>query len=416
VLVPLCVVLLALSGVLTTGTSAAAQEDSAAIQELLDRRAAAVRERDRGAFAATIAPGAGDFRTRQLQLFKRMAGLDLTDYRLILRWDRLGDLARQSDQVRYPDAESVSIPLTEERYRLTGFDREDAVEEMFYTFVDYDGEWFIASDTDLEDIAFYSARHPWDYSRLQTDLSGHFLLLEPSCKGCSKAPPSALVLAETALARVKKYWTAPWRKRMPLVIPNTSEDLKRMLQLTFDVDNFVAFASSTVDFDQGLDYTGHRIILNPDQFIGRPSDSTLDILAHEVLHVATRETSGPFVPTWVEEGIAEFVGHDGSTASFEYLLFEVSSGGSLGKIPEQFEFTTGDGAEIYRSYQKSYSAVHYFIQRWGLKSFIRFYRTLGHPEVAPGLPDYHVDKAMRDSIGIGINRFERAWTGSIGNQ
>jgi hypothetical protein len=398
----------ALVAVATIAAPASGQ-DRSAIQDLLDRRAAAIRDRDRAAFAATILPGEIFFRARQLRMFDRMRNLEFASYRLVVRWDRWGDLASPSDRSRYGDADAVVIPVTEERYRLAGYDRDEVVEELFYTFVERDGRWYIASDTDLDDLTLYSARHPWDFARLTQQRSGHFLLLEPACAGCTRAPPAALVLAEVALARVKGYWSAPWRKRMPLVIPTSSADLKRMLQLTFDVEDFVAFAASTVDFDDGIDYTGHRIILNPDQFVGRPQESTLDILAHEILHIATRKSSGPFVPTWVEEGIAEYVRHEADPSTLA-IVYGAGSGQGL---PEHFEFTTGSGYDIYVNYQRAYSAVRYFIQRWGLKSFIRFYRRLGRIEVAPGLADYHVDRALRASIDMGLNRFERAWASSI---
>lgn len=391
----------------------AAAADRGAIQELLDRRAAAIVEGDRRAFLATIAGDPNEFRSEQAGLFRRLQGLPLASYRLRARWDRLGELARESDRRLYPDAADVVIPVTEERYRLAGFDRSAAVEDIFFTFVKHDDEWRIASDTDMDDVTLFSARHPWDFRTLSGRERGHFLLLEPRCEQCSTAPPSALALAEQAHERVVRYWSPPWHKRVPLVIPNSARDLKRMLQLTFDVGNFVAFAVSTVDLREGVDYTGHRIVLNPDAFVGRTSDSTLDILAHEILHVATREVSGPFVPSWVEEGLAEYVGNEGSTSALAFLIGEASVAEFDGRLPAGYQFTIGSGVDIFRSYQESYSAVRYFIERWGLNRFIRFYRTLGRPEVAPGLASYHVDRALRQTVGMGLARFQRAWAGTI---
>jgi hypothetical protein len=391
-----------------------AQADQRAeIQDLVDARARAILNLDRRGFAATLAAARPAFRREQMALFTRLAKVPFRSYRLRVRWDRLGDLARPSDRERYPAANGVVIPVTEERYRLAGYDRTAAVEDVFFTFVDGRDGWRIASDSDLDDVALYSARHPWDFHRLRSRESGHFLLLEPACSTCASAPAAALRLAESALQRVSRYWQQPWHKHIPVIVPNGTADLSRMLQLTFDVENFVAFAVSTVDLDNGVDYSGHRIVLNPDAFDNRTSDSTLDILAHEILHVATRKASGPFVPTWIEEGIAEYVGHEGSTLPLAFLFQDVTAGSFDGRLPEGFEFTIGNGVDIFRSYQKSYSAVSYFIGKWGLRSFVAFYRRLGRIEVAPGLPEFHVDRAMRDTIGVGLDQFERAWAGSI---
>jgi hypothetical protein len=399
--------------VVTVIAPATRADERAEIQELLDRRAHAVLNRDRRAFAATISPARAKFRRAQLASFDHMGNLPLGSYRLLLRWDRLGDLARASDRKRYPGADAVVIPITEERYRLAGYDRADAVEDIFFTFVRRGTRWQIASDTDLDDVSIFSARHPWDFYPLRAREGDHFLLLEPACSACAVAPPSALALAEAALQRVRRYWPAPWRKRMPLVIPNSAGELTRMLQLTFDVENFVAFAVSTVDLDHGVDYSGNRIVLNPDAFVGRTNDSTIDVLAHEILHVATREASGPFVPTWIEEGIAEYAGHEGAVSPLAFFIQEAATGEFDGRLPEGFEFTTGSGIDIFRSYEKSYSAVRYFIERWGLKTFVRFYRRLGRIEIAPGLARWHVDRALRHTVGIGLDRFQRAWAGSI---
>jgi hypothetical protein len=390
--------------------------DRAAIDSLLERRAVAVVAGDEEAFMATVARTSEAFVDRQRRLFARMRDLPLDSYALEVDWARYGDLMRGSDRSRYPDAESVAIPVTEERYTLQGFDARPAAEDIFYTFVEMDGEWLIAEDTDLDDLTLFSARHPWDFHPQRVTRRGHFLLLEPMCRNCPDAPPGALSLARSALARVGDYWSSPWRKRVPIVIPASASDLKRMLQATFDVRDFVAFAYSTVEVNRGIEYTGHRILLNPDAFVGRGSGSTLEILAHELLHVASRYRSGPFVPTFVEEGIAEYVGRDQRPGALSFFDFDVATGAFDRRLPDEYQFSTGTGTDIFRSYQKSYAAITFFIERWGLARFRRFYSALGRPDIAPGTVGYHIDRAMERSIGLSLDQFERAWAGSIDNR
>jgi hypothetical protein len=197
------------------------------------------------------------------------------------------------------------------------------------------------------------------------------------------------------------------------VIPSSARDLRRMLQATFDVRNFVAFAYSTVEVDKGIDYTGHRIILNPDAFEDRSSESTLEILAHELLHVASRPRSGPFVPTFVEEGIAEYVGRDQRPDALSFLEFDVATGVFDGRLPEEYQFSTGSGTDIFRSYQKSYSAIKFFIERWSFARFQRFYTLLGRPDITPGTIGYHMDRALKRSVEMTLDEFEEAWASSI---
>lgn len=402
-----------------TGGPAGGQEgstgvdDRAAIQELLDRRGRAILERDRAAFMDTVDSASREFADRQRRMFTALEDVDLASFRYRLAWERRGDLARPSDRRRYPDAEAVSIPLTEERYRISGFDATEAVEDLYYTYVKRDGEWHIAEDTDLDDIAMYSARHLWDRGRVRAERSRHFLMLSHPCKTCNSLGRDFLLLAEEALARADRYWHGPFKRRIVVLVPRSGRQLKRMIQSTFDLENFVAFAYSTVDVSDGTDYTGHRIIPNPKAMTGRSPSTVLQILAHELLHVATRDSAGPFVPVFVDEGFADYVGHDADPSALAFFNSDVAQGLFSGELPEDFEFTIGSGTDIYRSYQNAHSAVRFFIDRFGLTAFNRFYRRLGRIEVAAGTARFHIDRAFRETTGMSYKGFQKAWTSSI---
>lgn len=386
--------------------------DRAGIEELLDRRATAILERDREAFMSTISRASPAFRERQEQVFRRLDGFPFRTFRYTVAWDRYGDLARDSDEARYQRADDVAIPVTEERYRIAGIDREEAVEDTYFTFVKRDGEWLIAEDTDLEDLALFTGRHPWDFGSLSKERSDHFLMLRHNCAACTPRH-DYLSLAEEALQRAERYWTGPWHKQMVLVIPRNEIELARLIQSTFDLENFVAFAYSTVDLADGVDYTGHRIILNPQAFEGRSAETVLEILAHELLHVATRDSAGPFVPIFLDEGFADYVGNDADPDALSFFDAEVAAGVFSGKLPVDYEFTVGSGTEIFRSYQESQSAVRYFIERWGLRELVRLYRDLGRVRIGPGTARYQIDRALREITGLTYEEFERAWADSI---
>lgn len=398
-----------------TPSSAAAPEPDAraAIQELLDRRSAAFLARDRGGFLATIDRSDRDFVERQQRLFDNSEPIPFAEYELVADWERYGDLARPRDVEDHTGSEQVLIPLTQERYRIKGFDNAPAVEDAFYTFVERDGEWLIADDTDLDDIGLLTVRHPWDLGPLVATRSKHFLALGPDCAGDGSlcADEDLLAVAEEALERTNATWTEPWRNRVVLVVPPSDEALQRMLQATFDAGKFVAFAYSTVDPDS-LAYTGHRIVVNPSVIAGRPRDDVVTIMAHELLHIATRDASGPFVPLFADEGLAEVAGY-GSSPGLDYFDAVVSGGGFDSSLPEDFQFSTGSGNDIYLSYQEAQSAVRFFIDRWGREEFVRFYRRLGRARIAEGLATWHVERALRRTIGIGLRGFEKAWASSI---
>jgi hypothetical protein len=407
---------LLVSGTSVGGVPAASEADRAAIQQLLDRRARAWLERDATTFMGTVARVDDDFVARQRRSFRWTRDVALGSYELTADWARYGDLVTTSLRSQYPEADDVAVASVEERYALKGFDEEPAVEDLYLTFVKIDGKWLVANDTDLDDLTLYSARHLWDFDRLTTERRGRFLLLSHPCRGngpCGRAPVGATALAATALERVADYWPVQWRRRVAVLVPRDADELERLLQVTFDVENFVAFATSSVEVREGIDYTGHRIVLNPGAFVGRATESTFEILAHELLHVATRGSSGPFIPVWVEEGFAEYVGTAGDPDALTTFNARVAAGLFDGRLPEDFEFTIGSRTDIFVSYQESLSAVHYFIDRWGIRRFVRFYRTLGRVEIAPGTARWHIDRALRKTVGLDLDDFERAWAGSL---
>lgn len=370
-------------------------------------------QRDRAGFLATIDPRAERFRRSQGRMFDHAEDVPFAAYRLIADWERLGDLARDRDLATHPGAEAVAIPLTQERYRIEGFDPEDAVEDAYFTFVKRDGSWYIGADDDLAELGLLTVRHVWDLSPVELSRSRHFLGIGPPCSADALCVGDLFDLAEEALRQVDRYWKVEWPRRVVLIVPPSNEGLKRMLQATFDPSKFVAFAYSTID-PQSQRYTGHRIIVNPPVIGGRPRDQVVTIMAHELLHVATRGESGPFVPLFVDEGFAEIAGYARGAGSLAYFDAIVGSGTFDRKLPLDYEFSTGSADSIFLSYQEAQSAIAHFIDRWGLKRFTKFYRRLGRERIAPGSPSWHVDRALRRTIDMGVRGFEKSWTSSIG--
>jgi hypothetical protein len=388
----------------------------------LEARADAVVSGNRAAFLRTVSRDSPSFVQRQRQLFDALEGVDLARYRLKADWGRYGDLAGDFPVGHYAGAEAIALPVTVESLRIRGFDprrpllapdmarsKEQSARvesaELFYTFVRRRGEWKIAEDTDLERFGFLSARHLWDSGPVVATRSEHFLLLQHSCDapaGCIDLPDDLLALAEEALRRVTPYWREPWSKKVVILAPSSEAQLQRMLGVSFDVSSFVAFAFGT---------SAPRIVVNPASLEGRSDESLLTILTHELLHVATRPDSGRFTPLFVEEGFADYVARSEHPDELGHLHERVTSGEFEGTIPQDFEFTTG--TDIFLNYQESQSAIAFFIERWGLRKFVRFYKRLGAIDVAAGTSGYHVDAVFQKTLGIGFEEFEERWADSL---
>lgn len=376
----------------------------ARIQALLEERAAAVGARDAAAFLQTVDPEAGAFRQAQSAWFERQGELPIAGYSLRLRLDRLGELTRERDRARY--GVPVVVASVEERFAIEGFDERPASNDLFYTFVLRDGRWAIASDADLDDLGLFTTRQPWDFGPIDVRSSDHFLMVVHPDKAAEA--PDLLRQAEEALADVDRVWRRPWSKRVPIFVPSTKRELEKMLAATFDVTNFVAFAVASVEREGGFAFTGNRIVLNPDNFLRRTPSSRHQILAHELFHVATRGAGGPFVANFVEEGFAELAGPAGGGGT-AFLDGRIRAGRFDRKLPQDLDFTSGDGSEIFLAYQKALSAFSYLRQRYGIEAVNRFYETFGAARVEPGTSRYHLDRSLQEAFGVSTADFERDW-------
>ncbi len=391
---------------LSGGTPAQGQTTARidAIQDLLDRRARALIEHDKQMFLATVGPKGSEFFDKQSSLFDHLSQLPIASYSLIVEPQRYGDLARPSDRDRYAGAEEVAIPLTTESYRLAGYDNDPVAQDVYYTFVQRDDDWRIESDTDLDDLGFNTQRGPWDFSAVDVSRTEHFVGISGDCSGCPTAD-TALSVAEEALTIVDRFWSQPWSRRVPVYAPQGFEELSSIIQATYPVDNYVAFAFWTGGEGEN---PGARIIVNPDRFLGADRDRALSILTHELFHAASLPHSGPFIPRFVEEGLAQYVQYEGSDS-----VIAGADASSAGELPDDYRFFVGSTDALLQTYRTSLSAIGFLAERWGPSKLERFYVRLGRRGNDPGTTRYQLDSAMRDVLGVSSKKFEALWASSI---
>jgi hypothetical protein len=383
----------------------------AGIRDLLSRRVEAMLGGDRVAFMATVDSENAEFVERQRRLFDGFQRLGLASYRLDLTERYWPELTTLVEVARYGAPAEPHVLHVEERYRLAGYDRQPALDDLYLTFVRRDGGWRVASDTDLDDLSLYSARKLWEMGPIITRTSEHFLYV--SHPDLTTAAGPVLASAEDALDTVHDNWPLTWPERVVILAPSTTEELRRLIQATFDLDVFVAFASSGLDRARDWDLVGHRIYLNWPNFSSFAETTQEGILAHELLHVATREVTGPAVPAFVDEGIAEWISED--AASF-LISGQVELGTFDRRLPRDHEFITGSNDEIIGAYQESYTSALFAAERYGDRAVADFYRELGQPRVAPGTSRYHVGRAMQAAFDVSYAVFQDRWADWVENE
>lgn len=381
----------------------------AAVDDLLARRSRAVAQGNEDGFAATMTDAPASFRRQRLLWFARIRELPVAGYVLERDGDGFGDLGPALPRRRgFDEIRGVEVI---ERISLRGYDRVPTAEGLYLTVGRKGDRWSVLADDDLEDIGLWSARDLWDFGEVRTIARGGVLVVyHPGGGGAARR---ILDATRAAVSRIRRDWPFEWPERVVVHVPRTSRELARILQTSFDLGPFVAFASSSVDRrDGGWRLGGHRVYVQPGSFFAQPEASRGDILAHEVLHIATRDMASPYAPSWLEEGVAQHYGEGGAAVSGA-LAAHVGAGRFDGALPDDAVFTAGDRGEIRFSYEASYDFVRW-LSRDDRRAGARLYRALGRRDpVSPGTWRYHLDRAVRDVFGSSFRALEGRWAARV---
>jgi hypothetical protein len=311
-----------------------------------------------------------------------------------------GDLASPRIVAGYKGADEVATYHVIERTQIgdeTGVFQEDGA----YTFTREPGRegyggWRLVSKSDLDVLGFFSPVHLWDIERVSVLRSTRFLLLTHPSTADSMRP--VLDIAERAYDRVDDYWPGPQSDRYVIIVPSTTAELGRILHETLDLEKFVAFVGAGADRTKGWEPTGPRLFVHLSHLDNYgPADQT-EILNHELIHAITREVSGPMVPTWIEEGLAN---HAAGAA--------LGNVGTSDTFPSNDRFVTGSVRDIQATYAQAQVAIATLEAEKGRDELTEFYADLGSRRVAPGTDEYHVRDAIAKSVGWSFESWVGAW-------
>ena len=236
--------------------------------------------------------------------------------------------------------------------------------------------------------------------------SGHFLLL--THPDVTQEVRPWLLVAEKSYTRASAFWPGSSEKYIVIEVPSTAAELQRITHDTADLSNFVAFVASSVNREHGFTPTGPRMFVNVGHLLKYPESAQLSIFAHELIHVLTREVSGPNVPTWIEEGLAN-VGGGASD-----LFARVQTGPPPSTFPTSERFVTGAVTQIQAAYAQSQVAIQVLIDKFGRDAMERFYKALGAQRIVAGTEQYHVRKALLDTLHWSYDDWIAAWRKRLG--
>ena len=168
------------------------------------------------------------------------------------------------------------------------------------------GRWYVASDRDLDDLGLYSNVGLWNFGPVVVHATPHFLALSHPADGNRLDAPAAI--GAQAMNDLHARWPLAWSERIPMVLPGSVAELAAIIQSTVDLDKFVAFTAYSDTRDTGYANTAARIYIQDKALSQFGHDFQLDTLVHELDHAAVATFGGPAIPSWVHEGVADWVG------------------------------------------------------------------------------------------------------------
>ncbi|MCU1599807.1 MAG: hypothetical protein JWO22_516 [Frankiales bacterium] len=387
-----------------SGTNAAPARDAdrtAAVEALLKRRADAVLHRNKGAFLADLDPTQSRFLLKQAAQFEHLRSVRFSG------WSYAVDASSEQEHTPALDAARGTwwAPDIELHYSLAGFDTSPTEEDQGFTFTQRDGRWYIAADADFLKTGRPTQRDLWDTGDVQvTKGTSCLALAHPGGAGMA-----ALALHECDLSvpRVTAVWGTGWSRKVVLVIPDTPAELQTLVPDIGDVSNIAAVATAAlVDQQHGYHPVGDRVVVNPDNFRDLGPIGRRVVLTHEVTHVASRAATGPEIPTWFVEGIADYVGFLHTDIPLSLSALELRKAIRAGHVPTHLPDDAvfkGGRADLAASYEQSWLAVRLMVRTYGQARMLELYRDIGD-----GTSSGAIDVAFAKDLHTSVDAFTRA--------
>jgi hypothetical protein len=371
-----------------------------AVNELLATRAKAEIAHDRDAFAKTIDPNApSSFRDAQLKSFDNLAALPVASLTYEANVEFGGDLSRGATRAEYGDA-PVFVPETLRKLRFAFDGDRPWIDDMWFTYVQRNGQWFVGGDDDLVEVGLEPAISMWDRGPVVMVQGPHVALIaHPAQQNRAQA---LLGIAEQALTTLSSRWPLPWTGTIVGVVPESPDELTDLLQASVDVTKFVAFVSYGIDTET-YKTTAPRLFVQ-DQNLGRYSAANqTETLVHEFVHAAGARYASAFIPAWLHEGLADWLSV-GPTNPYR------RGSGSGDVAPRDDQFGAGSQGQIVQAYKDAQSLVAALSRIAGAESPFTLFKTVGAEPIRAGARAYVIDEALR-TLGFagGLPDLEAKW-------
>ncbi len=378
-----------------TPTGSAVSGTEQEIQQLFDAYTQALVTRDRNAFLSLIDAGNPDFLARQQQFFDYTENVPFDRYSV-----KLNSLSEEGDG-------SVTAK-TSEAFTLKGsFAALPDAERAGYRLVRGDNGWKIAGDATLQALGKARDARLWDLGKVEVTIGEHAIVLYLAAGKATAV--QARVFADRAYPQLTEALPGVQMPLVPVWVFSSKEQIDQAYPGQWQ--DWVGGASHQLGYDEEQ---GGEIILDAGLFneIGSKNpEYNRKMIAHELTHVALFSRTGDKTPSFLVEGLADYVAGLEATP---YLAGKLRSGEAVSPTlrdlyqPSGFNVLISDEAATL-AYEIADTAVAYLEQEYGNEKVVSLLREFKRRESDNQPQDQLVDEAFRSILDVGADEFENGW-------
>lgn len=367
--------------------------ESSEIQQVLDAYAQSLVDKNRDRFLSTLDPASPEFYAYQLELFSRLAAVPFSQYRV--------ELNSQTDTGPGTARAKVSIA-----YTLTeSFPDLPDAERAAFTLVKRDDGWKLSADVTAEAMGRPRGAGLEDFGPVEVLTGQHAIVLfHPGNQAVAASVRDNIDAAYPGLAAAVPGTSLP---RVPVKVFDSPAQINQAFPGQWQ--EWTGGAARQLGETEGQ---GGEIIIEATQYgAAGYEDYNRKMVAHELTHVALFSRTGDRTPSFLVEGLADFVaGEEPAALLKDRLQRGQPVSPALGDLYQPGGFGVLLSAEAAQlAYEQADTAVAYLIRHYGNESVLSLIREFKRRQDEEIDQRQLVDEVFRSVLGAGWDEFEQQW-------
>jgi hypothetical protein len=300
-----------------------------ALVEVLNRRAKAVKSRDKAAFVADIDKGDPKFVESQETVYENLIKVPFDEFSY-----KLGDSVGFDDSIptelKSKYSGQIRAPGVSIIHRIQNVDTNPVAAPWVPIFAQVGSKWVLVGEAKGKDLPSGVGGQPWDAGPIVVERTEHIVGVF-SANNRSKGR-ELVDIAELALDQVALVRPGGWVGKVFMTAVRDRAVFDAYFGATPErVDQVAAIAvphyDDVPDWNSQANYSATRIFFNPDEIDENTEQLGAD-MSHEFTHAAMAPVTTGWTPTWLVEGFAEYVSYKNvqiNTASLKRALEDATT-------------------------------------------------------------------------------------------